>query len=102
MYYYGMRIEGLGTQNDNKFLVNGKELTDDFGLNWYEYGWCTYDAQLGRWHQVDPMDEFHSPYWMKPFKPLGEKLQQLDNPDVNYSESVQAENMVFQVLMYMS
>ncbi|MBX7151979.1 hypothetical protein K1X84_10090 [bacterium] len=34
----------------------------DFGLNWYEYGWRTYDAQLGRWHQVDPMDEFHSPY----------------------------------------
>ncbi|MBX7151975.1 hypothetical protein K1X84_10070 [bacterium] len=61
-YAFGMRIEGLGTQSDNKFLFNGKELTDDFGLNWYEYGWRTYDAQLGRWHQVDPMDEFHSPY----------------------------------------
>ncbi|MBX7151977.1 hypothetical protein K1X84_10080 [bacterium] len=57
-----MRIEGLGTQSDNKFLFNGKELTDDFGLNWYEYGWRTYDAQLGRWHQVDPLDQFNSPY----------------------------------------
>jgi RHS repeat-associated protein len=61
-YAFGMRIEGLGTQSDNKFLYNGKELTDDFGLNWYEYGWRIYDAQLGRWHQVDPMDEFMSPY----------------------------------------
>lgn len=42
--------------------INGKELTDDFGLNWYEYGWRMYDPQLGQWHSVDPMDEFHSPY----------------------------------------
>jgi RHS repeat-associated protein len=61
-YAFGMRIEGLGTQSDNKFLYNGKELTDDFGLNWYEYGWRMYDPQIGRWHQVDPIDEFHSPY----------------------------------------
>lgn len=61
-YAFGLRIEGLGVQNDNKYLYNGKELTDDFGLNWYEYGWRMYDAEIGRWHQVDPMDEFMSPY----------------------------------------
>jgi RHS repeat-associated protein len=62
-YAFGMRIEGLSTTNpDNKFTYNGKELEDDHGLNWYHYGARFYDAQIGRWHVVDLVDEFHSPY----------------------------------------
>jgi RHS repeat-associated protein len=62
-YAFGMRIEGLSTSNpDNKFTYNGKELEDDHGLNWYHYGARFYDAQIGRWHAVDPIDEFQSPY----------------------------------------
>lgn len=57
-----MRIEGLGTVGDNKYLYNGKELTDEYGLGWYEYGLRMYDPQIGRWHAVDPIDEFFSPY----------------------------------------
>ncbi len=47
---------------ETKFTYNGKELEDDFNLNWYHYGARYYDPQLGRWQQVDPADEFHSPY----------------------------------------
>ncbi len=62
-YAFGMRIEGLSTSSpDNKFTYNGKELEDDHGLNWYHYGARFYDAQIGRWHVVDLVDEFHSPY----------------------------------------
>jgi RHS repeat-associated protein len=62
-YAFGMRIEGLSTSSpDNKFTYNGKELEDDDGLNWYHYGARFYDAQIGRWHVVDPIDEFNSPY----------------------------------------
>jgi RHS repeat-associated protein len=62
-YAFGMRIEGLSTTNpDNKFTYNGKELEDDHGLNWYHYGARFYDAQIGRWHSVDILDEFNSPY----------------------------------------
>ncbi len=62
-YAFGMRIEGLSTSSpDNKFTYNGKELEDDHGLNWYHYGARFYDAQIGRWHVVDPKDEFYSPY----------------------------------------
>ena len=32
------------------------------GVNWYHYGARYYDPQLGRWWQIEPADEFFSPY----------------------------------------
>jgi RHS repeat-associated protein len=63
-YPFGMRLAGLSENagDDNKYLYNGKELVEDHNLNWYHYGARYYDPQLGRWHVVDPADEFHSPY----------------------------------------
>jgi len=68
-YPYGMNMTGLshisGEDLPNKYRYNGKELQDDFGLDWYDYGARFYDAQLGRWHVVDPLAEDYfalSPY----------------------------------------
>lgn len=57
-YPFGMEMGGLSfsmesNQTENKYLYNGKELQDDFGLDWYDYGARFYDAQLGRWHVID-------------------------------------------------
>jgi|GEM_PF-5929227 len=68
-YPFGMQMNGLcyetGLDYKNKYLYNGKELQDEFGLDWYDYGARFYDAQIGRWHVGDPSSERYvslSPY----------------------------------------
>ena len=53
---------GTGT---SKNWYNGKEIQDDFGLYWYDYGARFYDPMLGRFHTIDPKATdyyFQSPY----------------------------------------
>jgi RHS repeat-associated protein len=65
-YPFGMKMNGLcyqsGIDYENKYLYNGKEFQDDFGLDWYDYGARMYDAVIGRWHVIDPLIEKHHEY----------------------------------------
>ena len=40
---------------DNKNLYNDKELFDDGDLDWYDYGFRSYDPQIGKFPQLDPL-----------------------------------------------
>jgi RHS repeat-associated protein len=66
---FGLRMVGNHYQAHNtyevKHLYNKKELQDDMGLDWYDYGARMYDMALGRWHVHDAHAEkyySHSPY----------------------------------------
>jgi len=41
----------------NNYQYYGKELNDDFGLHWMDYGARWYDVQINRWGQIDPLAE---------------------------------------------
>ena len=60
-YPFGLRHNGYnnlqtGTQG-GKFRFVGKELDDELGLDWYDFGARNYDVVLGKWINLDPLAE---------------------------------------------
>ena len=57
-YPFGLKHKGYnnvvnGTEN-NHFTYNGKELEQELGLDWTDYGARRYMRDLGRWTTIDP------------------------------------------------
>ncbi len=61
-YPFGMDFDLITNNSTNQAKYNEKELQEEHGLNWYDYGARFYDPQIGRWHVQDPMEQFYSPY----------------------------------------
>lgn len=60
-YSFGMLHEGNWNGANNttalEYGFGGKELNEDLGLNWTDFGGRWYMADLGRWNAVDPLAE---------------------------------------------
>ena len=67
-YPFGLKMQGLNSVKLNpeyNYNYNGKELQEELGLDFHDYGARNYDASLGRWMNIDPLAEQmrrHSPY----------------------------------------
>ncbi|WP_280956520.1 RHS repeat domain-containing protein [Bernardetia litoralis] len=61
-YPFGMNMSGIERDGELKYQFNGMvEREEAFGLELHETPFRSYDAQLGRFWQVEPLaDEFHS------------------------------------------
>jgi RHS repeat-associated protein len=66
---WGLELSGIGFQyggfKANQYLYNGKELIQDAGLQYYDYGARMYDPVIGRWGVVDPMSSERE--WLSPY-----------------------------------
>jgi RHS repeat-associated protein len=71
-YPFGLKHKGYnnvvssnGNSAAQKFGFGGKELNQELGIQWHDFGARNYDASLGRWMNLDPLAEQmrrHSPY----------------------------------------
>jgi len=66
-YPFGLVQQGISSKAagvlDNEFKYNDKELNTDLALDWYEYGFRNnFDAQIGRFHSVDPLASLYDHY----------------------------------------
>lgn len=62
---YNNVVSSYGNSTAQKFGFGGKELNEELGLEWHDFGSRNYDASLGRWMNLDPLAEKmgrHSPY----------------------------------------
>ncbi len=66
-YPFGLEQQGYngGQDADHPYGFNGKELSEELGLDTYDFGARNYDAALGRWMNLDPLADkmrSNSPY----------------------------------------
>jgi RHS repeat-associated protein len=54
---YNNVISSNGNSTAQKFGFGGKELNEELGLEWHDFGARNYDASLGRWMNLDPLGE---------------------------------------------
>ena len=65
-YPFGLTMAGISSKAAGKLESNqkftGQILDVDFGLNWYQFRFRTYDPQIGRFIQVDPLSSSYPHY----------------------------------------
>ncbi len=59
---YNTAVTSAGNAIAQQYKFGGKQLQEELGLQWYDFGARNYDAAIGRWFNTDPQNQFASPY----------------------------------------
>jgi RHS repeat-associated protein len=89
-YPFGLAMSAsqapVGTPAQN-YTYNGKELQDELGLGWLDYGARMYDPSIGRWNGVDALAEKYAAW--SPFNyVMGNPLRFVDPDGMRVQDSV--------------
>jgi RHS repeat-associated protein len=58
-YPFGLTFNSYSRENSlyNKYQFNGKEIQNELGLGWNDFGARMYMSDIGRWGVIDPLSE---------------------------------------------
>ncbi|HEU5291914.1 MAG TPA: peptidoglycan DD-metalloendopeptidase family protein, partial [Cyclobacteriaceae bacterium] len=58
-YPFGLTFNSYSRENSlyNRYQINGKEIQNELGLGWSDYGARMYMSDIGRWGVIDPLSE---------------------------------------------
>ena len=87
-YPFGLKMADGAMQPSQAtvHLYNGKELQDELGLGWYDYGARMMNPRIGRWNGVDALGEERN--WLSPFQYAQNNPIIIIDPDGNLDDII--------------
>jgi len=77
-----------------RYPYNGKELNEEFGLNFYDYGARWYDAGMGSWWEVDPLADHPKQVETSPYAFVNNNpLRYIDPTGMIWEDPKQADRL---------
>jgi RHS repeat-associated protein len=74
------------------------KFSDGSSLGWYDYGARFYDAQIGRWHSIDPSEESYSSWTPYNFC-LNNPINLIDPDGMNSTDPSGTKDNLFELLV---